>query len=410
MNVDVKGFKESPSSEINLELDKRNWALSALSEAAAALARANSVDLLVQEVCAAIAAQGPYILAWVGRAENDENKTVKVIGAYGSAADYVKDIAVSWSEFQASGLGPGGTCIRTGISSVVIDSELDEGFSAWRVRARDYGIRSAVGCPIPDGDGHPYGVLLVYSKVPNAFGSSEVKLFEALAKEIGFGMRSIDRQQRLDDQIHEKQVAQKHLSSALMATIEAMGKTMEWRDPYTSGHQKRVAVLSMAIAQKLGWDRDQIQPIYMAAMVHDIGKVAVPSEILTKPTHLTTLEMQLVQGHVESGYQILKDIPFPWPIAEMVRQHHERLDGSGYPRGLKGDEICPEAKILAVADTIEAMATHRPYRPARGLQVAIDEIKSESGTKLDEKVVDAALRLMQAGELEPLLQSEPFKS
>jgi putative nucleotidyltransferase with HDIG domain len=293
---------------------------------------------------------------------------------------------------------------------VVIDSELDEGFSAWRVRARDYGIRSAVGCPIPDGDGHPYGVLLVYSKVPNAFGASEVQLFEALAKEIGFGMRSIDRQQRLDDQIHEKQVAQEHLSSALMATIEAMGKTMEWRDPYTSGHQKRVAVLSMAIAQKLGWDRDQIQPLYMAAMVHDIGKVAVPSEILTKPTHLTTLEMQLVQGHVESGYQILKDIPFPWPIAEMVRQHHERLDGSGYPRGLKGDEICPEAKILAVADTIEAMATHRPYRPARGLQVAIDEIKSESGTKLDEKVVDAALQLMQAGELEPLLQSEPFKS
>lgn len=370
----------------------------------------SSVDLLVQEVCAAIAAQGPYILAWVGRAENDENKTVKVIGAYGSATDYVKDIAVSWSEFQASGLGPGGTCIRTGISSVVIDSELDEGFSAWRVRARDYGIRSAVGCPIPDGDGHPYGVLLVYSKVPNAFGASEVQLFEALAKEIGFGMRSIDRQQRLDDQIHEKQVAQERLSSALMATIEAMGKTMEWRDPYTSGHQKRVAVLSTAIAQKLGWDRDQIQPLYMAAMVHDIGKVAVPSEILTKPTHLTTLEMQLVQGHVESGYQILKDIPFPWPIAEMVRQHHERLDGSGYPRGLKGDEICPEAKILAVADTIEAMATHRPYRPARGLQVAIDEIKSESGTKLDEKVVDAALQLMQAGELEPLLQSEPFKS
>ena len=161
MNADVKSFEEFPTPETNLELDKRTWALSALSQAAAALARADSVDLLVQEVCAAIAAQGPYILAWVGRAENDENKTVKVIGAYGSATDYVKDIAVSWSEFQASGLGPAGTCIRAGISSVVMDSELDEGFSAWRVRARDYGIRSAVGCPIPDGDGHPYGVLLV---------------------------------------------------------------------------------------------------------------------------------------------------------------------------------------------------------------------------------------------------------
>ena len=397
MNADVKSFKEFPTPETNLELDKRTWALSALSQAAAALARADSVDLLVQEVCAAIAAQGPYILAWVGRAENDENKTVKVIGAYGSATDYVKDIAVSWSEFQASGLGPGGTCIRTGISSVVGDSELDEGFSAWRVRARDYGIRSAVGCSIPDGDGHPYGVLLVYSKVPNAFGDSEVKLFEALAKEIGFGMRSIDRQQRLDDQIHEKQVAQESLASALMATIEAMGKTMEWRDPYTSGHQKRVALLSKALAQKLGWERDQVQALYMAALVHDIDKVAVPSEILTKPAHLTALEMQLVQGHVESGYQILKDIPFPWLIAEMVHQHHERLDGSGYPRGLKGNEICLEAKILGVADTLESMSTHRPYRAALGLQAAINELQTQSGIKFDAEIVKVAVDLMESG-------------
>ncbi|MFZ3039245.1 MAG: HD domain-containing phosphohydrolase [Polynucleobacter sp.] len=397
MNADVKSFEEFPTPETNLELDKRTWALSALSQAAAALARADSVDLLVQEVCAAIAAQGPYILAWVGRAENDENKTVKVIGAYGSATDYVKDIAVSWSEFQASGLGPAGTCIRAGISSVVMDSELDEGFSAWRVRARDYGIRSAVGCPIPDGDGHPYGVLLVYSKVPNAFGDSEVKLFEALAKEIGFGMRSIDRQQRLDDQIHEKQVAQESLASALMATIEAMGKIMEWRDPYTSGHQKRVALLSKALAQKLGWERDQVQALYMAALVHDIDKVAVPSEILTKPAHLTALEMQLVQGHVESGYQILKDIPFPWLIAEMVHQHHERLDGSGYPRGLKGNEICLEAKILGVADTLESMLTHRPYRAALGLQAAINELQTQSGIKFDAEIVKVAVDLMESG-------------
>jgi HD-GYP domain-containing protein (c-di-GMP phosphodiesterase class II) len=122
--------------------------------------------------------------------------------------------------------------------------------------------------------------------------------------------------------------------------------------------------------------------------------MAVPSEILTKPSHLTELEMQMVQGHVESGYQILKDIPFPWPIAEMVRQHHERLDGSGYPRGLKGDEISLQARILAVADTIEAMATHRPYRPARGLSAAMNEIRAEAGIKLDARVVDAAFELM----------------
>jgi HD-GYP domain-containing protein (c-di-GMP phosphodiesterase class II) len=144
----------------------------------------------------------------------------------------------------------------------------------------------------------------------------------------------------------------------------------------------------------MGFDNDAVQALYMAGMVHDIGKMAVPSEILTKPSHLTELEMQMVQGHVESGYQILKDIPFPWPIAEMVRQHHERLDGSGYPRGLKGDEISLQARILAVADTIEAMATHRPYRPARGLSAAMNEIRAEAGIKLDAKVVDAAFELM----------------
>ena len=407
MSTDIKKPVELLSPEMQGELEKRGWALSALSEAAATLARADSTDLLVQEVCAAIASQGPYILAWVGRAEEDEKKSVKVIGAYGSAIEYVKDIQLSWSEFEPSGLGPGGTCIRTGVPSVVIDSESDQGFLVWRERARKFGIRSAVGCPIPDGGNHPYGVLLVYSKVPNAFGPTEVQLFESLAQEIGFGLRSIERQHKLDDQIHEKQLVQERLAASLRATIEAMSKTMEWRDPYTAGHQKRVAFIAMAIAKKLGWSEERIQSLYMAGMVHDIGKVAVPSEILTKPTRLTDLEMQLVQGHVESGYQILKDIPFPWPIAEIVHQHHERLDGSGYPKGLKGDEICEEARILAVADTIEAMATHRPYRAARGLQAAMDEVRAEAGIMLDEKIVDAAFKLLDSeGTLQNLIDAQ----
>ncbi|MBU3557116.1 HD domain-containing protein [Polynucleobacter sp. Ross1-W9] len=389
-------------------MEKRGWALSALSEAAAALARANSTELLIQEVCEAIASQGPYVLAWVGRAEEDAFKTVKVVGAAGAAAGYIKNIVVSWSETEQTGRGPAGSCIRNNKTSVVVDSEMDSGFIAWRERAREFGIRSAVGCPIPDGiSGMPFGVLLVYSKVPNTFGASEVQLFESLAKEIGFGLRSIERQHKLDDQIHEKELTQERLSTALRSTIEAMSKTMEWRDPYTAGHQKRVASISMAIGRQLGWSNERIQSIYMAAMVHDIGKMAVPSEILTKPSRLTDLEMQMVQGHVEAGYQILKDIPFPWPIAEMVHQHHERLDGSGYPNGLKGDEICEEARVLAVADTIEAMATHRPYRPAKGLAAALDEIRIEAGTKLDTKVVDAAFKLLNGeNELQKIIDTQ----
>ena len=399
---------ESVPPVIQRELEKRGWALSALSEAAAALARADSVDLLVQEVCSAIAAQGPYVLAWVGKAESDSNKTVLFMGGAGSEIAYVQDIAVSWSDQNVTGLGPAGTAIRTDKSSVVSDTELDEGFVSWRIRAREFGIRSAIGCPIPDGGGpYPFGVLLVYSKVPNAFGPSEVQLFESLAKEIGFGLRSIERQHKLDDQIHEKEQTQERLADALRSTIEAMSKTMEWRDPYTAGHQKRVAFISTAIARKLGWSEEDVQALYMAAMVHDIGKVAVPSEILTKPTHLTGLEMQMVQGHVEAGYQILKDIPFPWPIAEWVHQHHERLDGSGYPNSLKGDQICKQARVLAVADTIEAMATHRPYRSARGLPAAMEEIRAEAGSKLDAEVVNAAFDLMDVEDtLQKLIATE----
>ena len=409
MNTNAPQAPASTSeAAIRDELEKRSWALSALSEAAATLARANSTDLLIQEVCAAIATQGPYVLAWVGRAENDAFKTVKVVGAAGSALPYINDILVSWSESEVTGLGPAGTCIRTNTPNVVMDTQTDLGFAAWRDRANMFGIRSAIGCPIPDGaTGAPFGSLMVYSKVPSAFGPSEVQLFESLANEIGFGLRSIERQHKLDDEIHEKELVQERLASSLRSTIEAMSKTMEWRDPYTAGHQKRVAMISMAIARQLGWDKGRIQALYMAAMVHDIGKMAVPSEILTKPSRLTDLEMQMVQGHAEAGFQILKDIPFPWPIADMVHQHHERLDGSGYPKGLQGDQISEEARVLAVADTIEAMATHRPYRPAKGLVAAMDEIQAESGLKLDPKIVDAAYRLLEGdNELQKIINTQ----
>jgi len=391
MDVTVLDVK---NPEVKQEFDKRIWALSALSEAAAALARAESQDRLVEEVCNAIADQGPYILAWVGKAEDDANKTVSVIGGAGSAAAYINNIAVSWSDQNITGMGPAGTCIRLGKPVIVVDTEVDPGFLAWREVARKFLIRSAVACSIQDGN-HPFGCLVVYSNIPNAFGPDELLLFQSLAREIGFGIRAIDRQQKLDAEIHEKEIVQERLADALKATIEAMSKTMEWRDPYTAGHQKRVASISVAIAKKLEWSEESVQALYMAAMVHDIGKVAVPAEILTKPTRLTDLEMKMVQEHAATGYQILKDIPFPWPIAQMVHQHHERLDGSGYPLGLKGDEICQEARILAVADTLEAMATHRPYRASRGLMVAMDEIKTEAGIKLDAKVVQAVSDLVK---------------
>lgn len=195
------------------------------------------------------------------------------------------------------------------------------------------------------------------------------------------------------------------LNSALSGVVATMSKTMELRDPYTAGHQTRVAYIACLIANELGWNDDQIQGLRMAALVHDIGKIAIPAEILTKPSRLSEFEEKLMQEHAEHGYELLKDIDFPWPIADIVHQHHERMDGSGYPFGIKGEKILPGARILAVADTLEAMSTHRPYRPAVGLPSAVDEIKKESGKQLDEVVVAAAVKLFEGKDSLDLLEA-----
>jgi PAS domain S-box-containing protein/putative nucleotidyltransferase with HDIG domain len=177
------------------------------------------------------------------------------------------------------------------------------------------------------------------------------------------------------------------------ATIQAIAQTVEVRDPYTAGHQKRVADLARAIATRMGLSSDQVDGIRMAGVIHDIGKISVPAEILSKPGLLTPLEFSLIKTHAQIGYDILKDIDFPWDIATMVLQHHERLDGSGYPKGVTGERILLEARILTVADVVEAMASHRPYRPSLGLDKALEEIKDKKGRFYDSGAVDACLQL-----------------
>ena len=169
--------------------------------------------------------------------------------------------------------------------------------------------------------------------------------------------------------------------------------TVETRVPYTAGHQREVADLSRAIAMELKPTSDRIDGIQMAAMVHDLGKISVPADILSKPTKLTKIEFELIKTHPQSGYDILKDIDFPWPIARMILEHHERMDGSGYPRKLRGDDILLESRILAVADVVESMASHRPYRPALGLNAALEEIEKNRGIIYDADAVDACLRV-----------------
>jgi len=184
------------------------------------------------------------------------------------------------------------------------------------------------------------------------------------------------------------------LKKTLEATAAALTSALEKRDPYTAGHQQRVARLACLIAQHMGLSEDRIEGIHMAGILHDIGKIAVPGEILSKPGKLSEVEFLLIQSHSMVGYEILRNIEFPWPIAKITLQHHERMDGSGYPEGLSGVNILLEARILAVADVIEAISSHRPYRPTLSIEIAIKEISQDRGTLYDPDVVDAALKLL----------------
>jgi len=236
----------------------------------------------------------------------------------------------------------------------------------------------------------------VYGYIVKPFKPSEVIINVSSA----FRRQMLEVESRTYRENLEQTVADRtaKLQEVLDGVIHVVAQIVESRDPYTSGHQQRVAEIACAIAEKMGFSQDQVKGIRMAGIIHDLGKISVPAEILSKPGRLNDMEFGLIKAHPRTGYDILKGIEFPWPIAEMVYQHHERMDGSGYPRGLKGKEILPEAQILGVADVVEAMASHRPYRAALGTDAALDEISRNRGILYDSQVVDAFLKIPWDGE------------
>jgi hemerythrin-like metal-binding protein/PAS domain S-box-containing protein/putative nucleotidyltransferase with HDIG domain len=195
-------------------------------------------------------------------------------------------------------------------------------------------------------------------------------------------------ERRLEQEAKETKVA-------LKGILFSVSKAMEARDSYTAVHQRNVAEISSSIARKLELDDEQVEGIELGASIHDIGKVSIPAELLVKPTQLRSVEFELIKTHVMAGINILEDVKFPWPIINIISQHHERLDGTGYPKGLEGDSICLEARIVGVADVFEAMSSHRPYRPALGQDAALEELKLHKGIKYDERVVDALSELLK---------------
>jgi PAS domain S-box-containing protein/putative nucleotidyltransferase with HDIG domain len=237
---------------------------------------------------------------------------------------------------------------------------------------------------------HKNGNICEVEFVSNAYHVNGDKVIQC-------NIRDITERKKLEE---ENLKIQHAISVSLHEMIEVLANVIVARDSYTAGHQKRVANLASAIAGKLELSLHAIEGIHLSALIHDIGKIAIPAEILTKPTALTKFELAMLRNHVQTGYDILKNIHFPWNLAQIILQHHERIDGSGYPNGLKADAICDEAKIIAVADTVESISSDRPYRKSKGIEAALKEITMNKGILYDARVVDACINVFQEDHFE----------
>ena len=340
---------------------------------------------LYQRICEVLMKSGNYLLVWIGLFDF-KNSDINFIAYSGLDEGYLSLIKSSLKKPQKIKY-PAVLTIETGKVILTKNINTNPSYKPYRNEAEKRGYKSAISIPLLHSK-KVIGSLNIYTGTNNCFKNSEIKILKEVANDITIGIRSLRYKNELESNYFK-------FKKALYETIDAIAMISERRDPYTAGHQKRVAMLASAIAKEMQLSEDMIEGIYLTSIIHDIGKMSVPLSILSKPTSLSKGETMLIQSHCQEAYNILKNIEFPWPVAEIILQHHERIDGSGYPNGLRDEEILLEAKILAVADTIEAMSSHRPYRPAIGLQKAIKEILKNKGKLYDSLTVDTCIDLFE---------------
>jgi len=379
----VRDITERKQAEYALRCANR--VLKTLSAGNLALVRAVSEDELLREITKVIVEKGGYHLAVVCYSEDNLEKIITPMAFFGTGENLYWAEHLSWADTELGQL-PISKAIRNGATQICHDIASDPDFKPWRDAALARGYVSNIALPL-SGGGRTFGGLSIYASDANAFYDEEVLMLEELANDLTYGIMTL--RARVEHEQHATT-----LRKSLEQSIQTIADTVEARDLYTAGHQRRVSQLAVAIAREMGLPEEQINGIHLAAIIHDLGKIHIPAEILSKPAKLNDIEYMLIKTHPQAGYDILKDVKFPWPIAEIILQHHERMDGSGYPHGLKSEQILLESKIIGVADVVEAMTSHRPYRPALGSQAAIDEIKLARGSAYDSVVVDTCLRLL----------------
>ncbi len=364
------------------QLERTNRSLRTLSQCNEALVHAGSEHELLHSITRLLIDTGGYSAAWVGFGDQHHLELAAVAAREAAAAQRLEaDFAARLLECSMVGRAIEQEQAQRAHSSHGID--LCDCWEGVFSRGAPYALAML---PLKAG-GTPLGVLTVFADESAAFDDEQMGLLQELANDLAYGIH-------MQRTRAERDSMRGALSETLLQTVRALALTVEKRDPYTAGHQERVARLAGAIAAEMGMPPEQVEGIRLGGIIHDIGKIYIPAEILNRPGRLTATEYAIIKSHPDVGHDIMKDVNFPWPVSEMILQHHERLDGSGYPRGLKDGEILLEARILAVADVVEAISSHRPYRPSLGIEAAVEEMSQGRGVLYDPEVVDVCLKLI----------------
>lgn len=382
------------------ELIKSRRALRTIRKGVRILVRCTEENDLLQQMCELIVKEAGYPFVWVGYLGEGSDGIISPTAKAGYLKETLKP-GKTWVEMKNGG-GAISEVLRT--SQPVLKENIDLGGDLTSpLQRKGYGLL----CLPLTSNGRTFGVMNVYAEEPGVLDGEERELLKELSEGLAYGVtaiRTIAEQRNVEKELKQT-IGQ--LQDSMEGAIQALAVTIEMRDPYTAGHQRRVAKLAGTLGKEMGLSYKQNEGLKMAGLIHDIGKIYVPVEILTNPCRLSEFEYKVIKAHPRYGYDITKEIDWPWPVSQMILQHHERLDGSGYPVGLSDEEIMEESKILSVADVVEAMSSHRPYRANLGVEAALEEIKSNKGTIYDPQVVTACVNLFekkgyQLDEEEPL--------
>jgi response regulator RpfG family c-di-GMP phosphodiesterase len=375
------------------DIRRQSQLFAALSRCNEAIVRCASEEELFPQICRAAVEFGGMAMAWIGLVDPD-TRMLRPVASFGHGAEELATAEVSVDADSAFGRGPGGTAIRSNQPYWCQDFLHDPIAAPWCECATRAGWAASATLPLHR-HGSVIGAFILYAHEVDAFDGAARNLLVEMAADISFALDNFERESRRRRAEADIRGYVEQLKTSFMSTVRVATTLSEMRDPYTAGHERRVAEIAVAIGAELGFDARRQEGLRVAGHLHDIGKIVIPSEILSKPGNLSKTEFELIQEHVQASYDVLKSVEFPWPVAQIALQHHERMDGSGYPQGLKGEAILLEARIMAVADVVEAMSSHRPYRPALGIDKALAEIERRGGTAFDSAVADACLRLFR---------------